>query len=483
MATKYWNATTDHLASTAGNWSPAGVPGSGDDVVFDNHSTYECYWDATVTVKSVTLAANFAGGIVQVTAPFSILGDLLVQGGSKIYSNSGMVTVFGNVTRSGGGTLGNAYNLNLTIAGSNSTLTSDNSPSLEILNIVGNATIAGATSWLVGSYAYGYLKVTGTLTIGAGASVQCVANGICQIYGTVTGPGYLYRLVNGTATLTDDIYVGWITAPFMIYSTGTYTITLNQALPLHGPFVVGDGSHATTLDIRSFPISCTTFTVSASATLDADSPHILTAGNVTIAGTIDWGTSVVEAGASGTWNIYPSQPYDMKIDSGVVVTLGSNLTITHAYTNAGSVTLSGYNLAYPANVSGAYLAGIDLGHIQSIQCREFSDATVTPQPMNDSSDTIVMDLAGVTREYNISSTFVSDGTGLCPTGFINAIRSMENGQQIVDGPFAMVLSPPDPTVMPAETVYVMVIDFTFTKEEAKVNQIEYTLRLVRSMVL
>jgi hypothetical protein len=45
MATYIWSATSAGLASTASNWTPTGVPGTGDTASFDGTSSERCTWD------------------------------------------------------------------------------------------------------------------------------------------------------------------------------------------------------------------------------------------------------------------------------------------------------------------------------------------------------------------------------------------------------------------------------------------------------
>ena len=62
-AAKVWdNGGGDNRWTTAANWSPDGVPGSADDVTFNNTSTANCYFDSYATgIKSLTFASTYTG--------------------------------------------------------------------------------------------------------------------------------------------------------------------------------------------------------------------------------------------------------------------------------------------------------------------------------------------------------------------------------------------------------------------------------------
>ena len=66
MATKYWTGTDGDL-DVAGNWSTTGVPGAGDDVIFDGRSTGDVssnldVW-ATTNLGSLTVWSGYTGDI------------------------------------------------------------------------------------------------------------------------------------------------------------------------------------------------------------------------------------------------------------------------------------------------------------------------------------------------------------------------------------------------------------------------------------
>lgn len=103
--TKTWVGTTTTWA-TGSNWSPNGVPGAGDDVVFNN--TKNCSINTTVGVNSITLSINYTGTVSRpnntTSRPVTINNFSCAGGTFNLSANSsnGAVTVNNNTVISGG---------------------------------------------------------------------------------------------------------------------------------------------------------------------------------------------------------------------------------------------------------------------------------------------------------------------------------------------------------------------------------------------
>src|SRR5512143_2324648 len=68
--------------STAGNWSPSGVPVAADALTFDNTCTNcNSTIDTTVTVTSLTLAATYVGTLTE-SATLTLTGAFSMAGGT-----------------------------------------------------------------------------------------------------------------------------------------------------------------------------------------------------------------------------------------------------------------------------------------------------------------------------------------------------------------------------------------------------------------
>lgn len=91
MATKYWDGSIDGDLNTAANWTPSGVPGAGDDLVFDGRTTQDVDGSlstfATVDLGSITIESGYTGDIGAVATPmeFECNGTVYVAGTGTYY--------------------------------------------------------------------------------------------------------------------------------------------------------------------------------------------------------------------------------------------------------------------------------------------------------------------------------------------------------------------------------------------------------------
>lgn len=95
MAVKTWDNTSGGAWTTAANWSPAGIPGAGDDVVISALGSYRITLPivsglASYPVNSLTLSAPGATLVFDAT-PLAV--------GSKVQLNAG--TVIGGMISGG----------------------------------------------------------------------------------------------------------------------------------------------------------------------------------------------------------------------------------------------------------------------------------------------------------------------------------------------------------------------------------------------
>lgn len=58
MTNYTWIGSISTSASTAGNWSPSGVPAAGDVVIFDSNATQNCSWDIPLPPSALTLSVD-----------------------------------------------------------------------------------------------------------------------------------------------------------------------------------------------------------------------------------------------------------------------------------------------------------------------------------------------------------------------------------------------------------------------------------------
>jgi hypothetical protein len=66
MTTKTWNGSTaDWYTNSGGDWTPAGDPGSGDDVVINSGEAELLSGDAAISVASISIT----GGLLSIQDP------------------------------------------------------------------------------------------------------------------------------------------------------------------------------------------------------------------------------------------------------------------------------------------------------------------------------------------------------------------------------------------------------------------------------
>ncbi len=231
MTTLTWTVGASGLWTTASNWSPAQVPGSGDVALVTLPGAYLISLPGSASVDSLTLddatGAISIGGSLDVTSALDIVaGSLSVGGtlntgtlvnagsvsvggtlGAGGFSNAGTITDTGSITLSGSMTAASVSRIGgsglLTVSGTvdNAGGTLDGT-SLSQLSLVGLGTLLGGTvtgltlldrSTLVGVTWHGTLAPASLLTIENGLTLTGTAG---------TGPGALqlspYTLLPGT---------------------------------------------------------------------------------------------------------------------------------------------------------------------------------------------------------------------------------------------------------------------------------------------
>ncbi|HVV17042.1 MAG TPA: LamG-like jellyroll fold domain-containing protein [Polyangia bacterium] len=159
-ATKTWAAaliTGDTNWSNANNWSPAGLPGSGDDVVFNSSSSnFGCTIDTNVSVNSISVQGGYTGAIAPSGAQsISTVGDISIaptSSGGSFTLSSGITSVGGVFSRT---------NANMTLNANGGTLILNSSGSVS--HSTTGATLANvAVGVNVSSGLVGYWKLDET---------------------------------------------------------------------------------------------------------------------------------------------------------------------------------------------------------------------------------------------------------------------------------------------------------------------------------
>lgn len=106
------NGGLDSNWSTPENWSPDGIPGAGDNVIFDSTSNTVCITDSVVDnlvsislnsgyTNTVTLNSDFVGGSNELTISGDLTvnsGTILCKGDTSTINGTGIIINAANVT-------------------------------------------------------------------------------------------------------------------------------------------------------------------------------------------------------------------------------------------------------------------------------------------------------------------------------------------------------------------------------------------------
>jgi hypothetical protein len=456
-----WNQNTTGNAST-GAWTGR-TPIAGDDVRLNGTGIGNMTWDIAISVQSFIVNGEYSGTMT-IAATTTIVGQFLIAG-NVIYSSG---TITGTVTF--GGTI---------------TLTLSASWTLTNVVVIGSVTTAGTQNLIVTADC----NISGTFSVSASTYLECISPCTLEVTGTVTGASAV-SMMNYSGT-TNWLLLGTITVlSFQIQNTGgsNITCTLGNGIQIGCPlYPVATGAGYMTLNTGNWPLACTTLTIGAKALLVANASAIaVTSITTTNAISVDWGTSQVLWKASGTFTCTDTtnQLYDLVILPGITCTLASDLVVTHDYSNnGGTLTVGSYTATYPlirgfTASDNCFLGGVSLGHITQLQVREYCQLQTTPMPMVDSSNTIVLDITGTERDIQIQGERVTDGK-MGNAAFCNWLVSLLAGQQNIVGPFSFNVFPPSVDLYPEVSILAFVDEFDYTVQAGQMNEITYTLKLVR----
>jgi hypothetical protein len=266
LAAKTWaNPGTSSNWNNASNWSPSGVPASGDTVTIGgvgNVGAYSVTLDIAASVSTLTISAT-KGATLIVGANTLTVGSTsgtaitLSHSGDNITMTGGTITDAGGIslagTISGRGTL----NVSGSISGAGTLHASGGT-----LDVSG--TIASGIVFSIDSSSSSVLKIEGTATSAAAISItssnqtlEIGASGALTIVGQQTVSGGTIRLDGGSLTDSSGLVVGTsgtltgfgtvnpaISGP----SSGTGTITASGGtLELKSTLTLGTGALALTV--------------------------------------------------------------------------------------------------------------------------------------------------------------------------------------------------------------------------------------------
>ena len=407
MAARFWVAAAPSNWNNAANWSNVSggaggfsVPGVADDVNFDNNGLANCTIDATVNIKSITVAAGYSGSIIQGANPITLVNAAsfsggVFTGGSANITIPGVFTISGTaftststileVRNNAAFTSGSFIHNNGTVRfnGSFSPTISGTSPVFYTLEFVGNGNTY--TIFSIGNLKVNSLNTSGSLfyNLSSGAidvvgdinsnnsATGCGGNtviningaGVQNFNGSITpGAGALPQLtinkVSGTLNLTNFTAI----SNNFIYTAGTVNAGTSTFCFTHGNTGAYNITGSLSLSNIEFPINtslltvtiaaATTITATGDLTIAGGGNLVINTGNINVNGNIVLTKTGKGGGGSATINIVGSGNQNM--DGSTIIVNQSRLPIININKITGTLSLLG-NISFSANLT--YTAG------------------------------------------------------------------------------------------------------------------------------
>ncbi|WP_026711803.1 beta strand repeat-containing protein [Flavobacterium filum] len=367
VAQKTWIGANNGAWNTAGNWSPSGAPGAGDNVIIN--TTRNINVDVNSTINRLTITGN-------VTVSFTSSG-----GGRTItIDNVGSSIDSGSSLELRGSTGSGTRSMTLAFTGANETMTIDGT--LTATN-VGDGSVYNATN--SSTTVNGTLISTGgtitstaaNLTIAAGGTYQHARNGgpiptatwnatstclVTGITGTIPSAGLGQTFGNFTWNCTGQSAainnlagasggLTTINGNFTVSSTNGQTLNLNNASPAR-TITVG-GNFINSGGVIDWASSTTTTTMNV-------------AGNITVSGSAILDTSTGNTGVvNGTFVLTGSTPQT------VTFSTPSNVTYTNFTVNNTRTLVMGSNIILSRNNNAPWRGNITVNSGGTINCGTF----------------------------------------------------------------------------------------------------------------
>jgi hypothetical protein len=332
--TRTWAALGASDSNTASNWSPAGVPATGDNITFDATSVFNCNWNTAVTVGNYSILTGFTGSITQ-TVSFGLASYYQISG-TFVASSSYTMTCLGNHIQTGG-SIADAQ-LRVVMSGEGSTLARYSTTSLKALTISANISLTrnGGSSIYVREFTINSGKIA---TVVSGKILALLSDASPAIFvnnGVIAGPGAFFFYVSSSDR---SVAFGTITAPATILSGAETTANRICTMTSLASFTAltvrsDDDTYTMTLDtsVSNYPLSATSLTLGVRGGLNGRSAYILVSDYWdSSAGTFTAGTSSVHlTGAAKTLKTANTNGafYDLSVEGTYTTT--SSVNVTHA---------------------------------------------------------------------------------------------------------------------------------------------------------
>lgn len=247
--------------SSAANWSPSGVPGAGDSVVFSN--TNACTIDLSTTVAQVDIQSGYSNTI-SANQNLTITGSF-IQSGGTFQANSTTLAVGGNWVVTGGSFVPGTGTTRFTAQSTGKTIQSAGRRFYNVdfngsggywtlqdsMTVTSSMTLTNGTldTHSVGNYALSiekeWLNIGGIFVVNASSVTMTGAGSSLRIR---SGGFNFYKLaISGSGsfeTNTDPLTV----SSMVVLSAGSLTVASGSTMTVAGGVTIGAGA---TLNIQS----------------------------------------------------------------------------------------------------------------------------------------------------------------------------------------------------------------------------------------
>ncbi|UPT69007.1 MAG: hypothetical protein M0D57_10470 [Sphingobacteriales bacterium JAD_PAG50586_3] len=366
QTTKTWAGGTSTAWNTASNWSPSGVPASGDHVIFNGTGTYQPTLDQDRTVGNITVTGNTvslatysltvngtttltAGTVNNGTIKFTnatttfggtTFGSLVVITASNIYFNgstfNGVVRVNKTGISANNSTGGNTFNDSLVINNAGGTLAMYSSTSNDAYN--GNIAVSQTGCGACGSpstISFGTVASSATASLASGKTVTINPKGGFTVgtllFARFTQLGSTAQSLTLTGTAT--LQIG--SAPATRFQSPAPT-TWNGNVTTSAPNVIVE--HSTFNGTSAFTKSSTTSNAwyGDNTFVGAMTLNVTGTGNVTLSNTLgDTYNSTANYNLSSTGLVYPANT-DTSFYKGNIAFATNNNNVT--FSNGAGIT-------------------------------------------------------------------------------------------------------------------------------------------------
>ena len=409
----YYDNTLTYTAGTVTTTGSTLNIGSGANSTTTTLNTSGITWNnfntqTTTAITTITLSSNL-----------TVAGDLSLSATTgNITFNGFTVTVSGNLTRTGTSIASGTTNIVLNGTGTWSHASTGVLRNNLTINTAGTITISGNVYYDTGTLTYtaGTVTTTGS-TLNIFASTTLATNGISWNNVTLGGS------TNYAITLSNNLTIG---GNFLFSTTGTSAVTMNgNTMNIGGNLTITGNSVLT--GTTALVLNGTGTWSSSGGGIIRNNLTVNTAGTLTISGNVYYNTgtftyttaagvtttgSTLNIGVATTLNTNGITWNNITTTTAVVITLGSNLTLTGTLSignGTTSFTLGGFSLI-STNANLTMLGANATFTMPSNQTFKTLTITGTNATINSNTLTITENLT-INNALSGTTTIVYAGTG------------------------------------------------------------------------